>query len=263
MLYEVEYRSGIGGLPIYVPRAPDKRPAILLLHGSEGGLAGWSHVQALALAYAGFIAFPWSYSKDGSPWQAGNIHDVQLDETEEALAWLRTTASGSGRIGLYGQSRGAEHGLLLTSLMARDGCQHIPQAVAAHASSDTVVGAFIATAFRPAAVIKSTNHGPWEGTPIDLNPKHAWCWRGSSDGLSPGLPIEIERYPGPLFLSHGEKDEVWSVQRTKRLERRLVEAGRNPEVHYYPGEAHGLAPETRNTHQTRLVSFFRRHLIVD
>lgn len=72
--------------------------------------------------------------------------------------------------------------------------------------------------------------------------KCAWCWRGTSKQLLPGSPIEIERYRGALFLSHGEKDDVWSVNRTKRLEKRLRDAGRRPEVHYYPGA--NASPDT-------------------
>jgi dipeptidyl aminopeptidase/acylaminoacyl peptidase len=257
--YDVEYRSGLRGSTIYLPRSPAPKPAVLLLHGSEGGFAGWSRVWALALAQAGFVTLPWSYSKGGSPWCAGDILEVPLDETEEALAWLQTAPGLSGRLGLYGESRGAEHGLLLTALMARDS-PGLPHALAAHGASDTIVGAFIASAFRPDAAAKAARRGPWEGTPILLDPKCAWCWRGTSKQLLPGSPIEIERYGGPLFLSHGEKDDVWSVNRTKRLEKRLGDAGRRPEVHYYPEQTHRLTPEGRKVHQTRLVAFFRRYL---
>jgi acetyl esterase/lipase len=261
MIYDVECRSGLHGLVLYVPKDAGKRPGILLLHGSEGGFAGWTNVQALALAHSGFVTLAWSYSKGGSVWHAGDIHDVDLDHTEAALQWLRRHEAVSGRVGLLGGSRGAEHALLLASLMAKDGSPDLPEALAAHASSDTVVGAFIASAMAPSASWHSgTKRGPFEGTPIELNPKRAWCWRGSSDQLLPGTAIEIERYSGPVFLSHGEEDDVWSVDRTRRLEARLIAAGRKAEIHYYRGEGHRLRPETHNLDQTRLVSFFRRHL---
>jgi hypothetical protein len=80
--YDVEYRSGLRGSTIYLPRSPAPKPALLLLHGSEGGFAGWSHVWALALAQAGFVTLPWRYSKGGSPWCAGDILEVPLHETE-------------------------------------------------------------------------------------------------------------------------------------------------------------------------------------
>ena len=107
---------------------------------------------------------------------------------------------------------------------------------------------------------EATRRGPREATPILLDPKCAWCWRGTSKQLLPGSPIEIERYDGPVFLSRGENDDVWPVNRTKRLEKRLRDAGRRPEVHYYPEQTHRLTPEGRQAHQTRLVAFFQRYL---
>src|SRR5262245_53452281 len=104
MLFEVECRSGVGNSTVYAPRTPDTRPGILLLHGSEGGFAGWSHVWALSFAHAGFVAMPWAYCKGGGPWGAGDIHDAHLDKTETALAWLRTARGVSGRVGIYGAS---------------------------------------------------------------------------------------------------------------------------------------------------------------
>lgn len=261
MIYKVEYRSGLQDLVLYVPKAAGKRPAVLLLHGSEGGFSVGTHVQAMALAQAGFVTLAWSYSKGGTAWRAGDIHDVDLDQTEAALGWLRSHEAVSGRVGLLGSSRGAEHALLLTSLMAKDGSPQPPEALAAHSPSDTVVGAFIAsTAGSVVSAQAGPKRGPFEGTPIEINPKRAWRWRGSSDQLLPGTAIEIERYAGPILLSHGEEDNVWSFNRTRRLEARLTAAGRNVEVHYYAGEGHRFRPEARNLHQARLVSFFRQHL---
>jgi dipeptidyl aminopeptidase/acylaminoacyl peptidase len=53
---------------------------------------------------------------------------------------------------------------------------------------------------------------------------------------------------------------MWTVESTRRLEARLRGAGRDPEVHYYPGEGHSFKPETRKMARARVVSFFRRHL---
>lgn len=132
--------------------------------------------------------------------------------------------------------------------MARDGVSSLPDAVAAHSPSDTVVGAFIGASFRPGG------GKVWDPS------RRAWKWRGSSEDLKPTTPIEIKRYSGPVFISHGEADDVWSVECTRRLEARLKAANRNPEVYYYPGEGHGFRPDTRNIQNERLVKFFRRAL---
>jgi dienelactone hydrolase len=250
---EVEFHPGLTngyGAPdtLHVPRGRGRAPAILLLHGSEGGYAGWSSWFALALAMHGFVTYPFSYSKGGNGWHAGDIQDVDLDKTANALRWLRRHEAGSGKVGLYGTSRGAEHALLLISLMMRDGVSGLPEAVAAHAPSDTIAGAFIAGVWDP------KQRETWDPS------KRAWRWRGLSDGLLPTTPIEVERYAGPVFLSHGEADQVWTVECTRRLETRLKAAGRSPEVYYYPDEGHGFRAQALNTELSRLVAFFRRHL---
>jgi dipeptidyl aminopeptidase/acylaminoacyl peptidase len=246
--HDVEFRSSATGGYLHVPKGLGPRPGILLLHGSDGGWSGWSSWLALALATYGFVTFALPYSKGGNAWHAGDIHEVDLDKTEEALRWLRAHEAVSGKVGLYGGSRGGEHALLLASLMARDGSLPLPDAVAAHSPCDTVVGAFIAGSWNP------KERESWDPS------KRAWRWRGSSDALLPTMPIEIERYPGPLFLSHGEADTVWTVECTSRLVARLEAAGRRPEVHVYPGEAHWFRAETFNLQLARLADFFRRHL---
>ena len=119
----------------YGPPGDGPFPAVMILHGSEGGWAGWNHVVATTLAAHGFLAMPFCYGANGSPWNAGDIADVPLDRTAEALAALRRSPLGNGRAGLYGGSRGGEHALLLTALMVRDGVEGVPDAVAAHSAT--------------------------------------------------------------------------------------------------------------------------------
>jgi dipeptidyl aminopeptidase/acylaminoacyl peptidase len=247
MVYDVELRPALKGAFLHVPIGQERSPGLLLLHGSEGRFSGWMVWKALALAMKGFVTLAYPYGRGGNSWHAGDIHDVDLDETAEALRWLREHPTVSGKVGLYGHSRGAEHAILLVSLMARDGPGDLPDAVAVHSPSDTIVGAFIAGFFHPK-----------EGDTWDPS-KRAWRWRGSSEELTPTTPIELERYAGPIFLSHGEKDQVWTVECTRRLEALLRASGRDPEVHYYPGEGHMLSPDSQKNEL--LVSFFRRHLM--
>lgn len=69
--------------------------------------------------------------------QAGGIVDVPLDRTVDALQALREHPA-TGKVGLYGVSRGAEHALLLASILAKAGSTSYPDAVAVHAASDHV-----------------------------------------------------------------------------------------------------------------------------
>lgn len=235
----------------YGPPGDGPFPAVLLLHGSEGGWSGWSHRNAVILAAHGLLAFPFSYSKSGNAWNAGNIESVPLDRTVDALRALRSCEQAGPRIGLYGISRGAEHALLLTSLMARDGVLGLPDAVAAHSPADVICGAFDARSWRDRG---DPGWQVWDPG------QRAWTWQGTSDGLLPTTPIEIERFKGPLLLSHGTADTMWSVEMTRRLEAKLTSAGRMPEVYYYEGEDHLLSSEAENTHNARVIDFFDRHL---
>ncbi|WP_110688953.1 alpha/beta hydrolase family protein [Salinicola endophyticus] len=235
----------------YGPPGDGPFPTVMILHGSEGAWSGWSHRNAVLLAAHGFLAFPFGYSQGGNVWNAGSIHEVSLDRSVAALEALRGFDVSSGRVGLYGVSRGAEHALLLTSLMARDGVPGIADAVAAHSPPDCICGAFDGRTFRD---VGDPGWQAWDGA------NRAWNWRGSSEALLPTQPIDIERYSGPLLLSHGTADRVWSVAMTRRLEARLQAHGRTPEVYYYEGEDHVLSSDAENTHHTQLLDFFARHL---
>jgi len=157
----------------------------------------------------------------------------------------------SGKVGLYGTSRGGEHALLLTSLMVRDRVDPLPSAVAVHAPSDVICGGFDARQWRDKG---DPGWKVWDPA------ERAWTWRGASDALKPTTPIEIERYEGPIFISHGTADNSWSVEMTRRLEARLIQHGRCPEVHYYDGQPHTPSGEAMNLHLRRLIAFFDQHL---
>src|SRR3954462_3810074 len=145
----------------------------------------------------------------------------------------------------------AEHALLLTSLIVRDGVAGLPDAIAVHSAPDVVCGAFDAKTWRDSG---DPGWPPWDPA------RRAWTWRGSSDDLLPTTTIEIERFEGPLFLSHGTQDTLWSVEMTRRLWDRLKRHGRNPEVHLYEGEDHEFKSDSENQHNELLIDFFARHL---
>ena len=95
----------------YAPAEERPFPAVLILHGSEGGLSGWSHRAAVLFATHGFLAYPHTYSTGGNAWNAGAIRDVPLDRTEQALRALRAfelsvipLSDGIGATLLDGQS---------------------------------------------------------------------------------------------------------------------------------------------------------------
>ncbi|MBM7066978.1 S9 family peptidase [Actibacterium sp. 188UL27-1] len=235
----------------YGPVGDGPFPGVMTLHGSEGGWSGWSHRNAVMLAAHGFVAYPHIYSKGGNAWNAGHIREAPLDRTVAALAALRGAPWCNGSVGIYGASRGGEHALLVTSLMARDGVTPLPDAVAAHSPADVICGAFDSSSWR------DKGDPGWQAWDPG---NRAWTWQGNTEGLTPTTPIEIERYDGPVFLSHGTEDSVWSVEMTRRLERRLTQHGRTPEVHYYEGQDHIGSSDGENIHFDQVLTFFTRHL---
>jgi dienelactone hydrolase len=235
----------------YGPAGEGPFPAVLILHGSEGGLSGWSHRNATLFAAHGFLAYPHAYSVGGNAWNAGAIENVPLDRTVAAIEALRHFAQCNGKVGLYGVSRGGEHALLLTSLLAKDDHAALPDAVAAHAPADVICGAFDARSYR------DSGDPGWQAWDFA---RRAWTWKGSSEELKPTTPIEVEAFSGPLMLSHGSRDRVWSVDMTRRLQARLQKAGRSPEVHIYGGQDHLPDSVGENTHNELLLNFFSQHL---
>ena len=125
--------AGLGHL--YAPAGESRHPALLLLHGSEGALGWLAHREAAIFAAHGYLALPFAYSAGGNFWVGGDIWNVPLDATEQAMAGLRAHPRCDGRLGVYGWSRGAEHALLATGLMAQAGSPHLPDAVAKSACS--------------------------------------------------------------------------------------------------------------------------------
>jgi dipeptidyl aminopeptidase/acylaminoacyl peptidase len=153
----------------YSPPGDGPFPAILLLHGSEGKWSGWSYRNAALLAALGFLAVPFGYLNGGNSWNAGDIIDVPLDRTATVVAALRASNLSADRVGVYGASRGAEHALLLASLMARDGVAGLPDAIAVHSPANVICGAFNARSWRDSG---DPGWQPWDPA------KRAWTWRG-------------------------------------------------------------------------------------
>ncbi len=230
----------------YGPAGGGPFPTVLVLHGSEGSLSGWAHRTAAILAASGFLAYPHGYSKGGNGWNAGSIEDVELTRTVDAMHALRSFGASDGRVSIYGVSRGAEHALLVASLMARRGMEGGPEAVACLAAPDVVCGAFDARYYRDAG---DAGWKAWDPA------RRAWMWDGSSNDLLPTTPIPIEAYPGSLWLAAGLGDQVWSAEMTRRLEAKRIAHGLPVEAHYYEGEGHLPGSEGENEHHRRLLAF--------
>ena len=75
------------------------------------------------------------------------------------------------------------------------------------------------------------------------------------------LPIEIERYAGPIMLTAGAKDPMRSSEQTRRLAQRLEAAGREPEVHIFDEDGHWYEPERMGRVYDLWTDFLERYLV--
>lgn len=216
------------GTQIFRPEGGKPRAAVVLLHGSEGGLAPYSPALAETLAKRGFVTAAFCWFDCGSAAAPEALRQVPLDRTLDFVRWFRKGPAEDVPLVLYGASRGGEQAVLLGSLVAH---AQLFEGLAAHAASDTVVAAYD----------RSTN-GPFE---VEDGFDAAWTWHGAVQYGERALPhgsgprIAIETYPGPLWLSHGEEDPLWPAARSHRLaEARAKNPALTTELHIWPGEGH-------------------------
>lgn len=229
--------AGFGGSKIFLPAALPA-PAILLLHGSEGGREiNFLEDQAKEFAKAGFVAmsFCW-FDCVGAP---KAIHNVSLERTVKAMEWLKQIPQvGGKKVGLFGWSRGAEQAVLIASLVQATGT--LP-AVAVNAPSDTIVLALDIDTQAPIMEKDPTTGAQRTAA--------AWTWKnqpiyGEKDpnSFGTGPAIEIQKYAGPLYISHGKQDDLWPYTRSQNLEKkRAMVPGLLTEAHYWEGEGYCLA----------------------
>ena len=226
--------------PLYRPEAGGPWPGLMILHGSEGPGAGWSHRFAAILASFGIAALPYGYGT-GDVWGAGEIREVDIGRIEAAGAALAEQTQ-IATLDLLGWSRGGELAMHLGTI----GGEASPfRRIAAHAPADHCIPAFDVARMRA-------------GLPRGESEDRAWVWPGHDDRLVPGAPIEIERFPRPVFLSVGTADEVWDPQMTRNLAARLEAAGNPADLFLAEGQGHALDFSTEPALWSRLLSFITR-----
>ena len=114
---------GPGGKPIrqpglvgnfYAGAGAGRRPAILLLGGSEGGLGSAVDGQAQLLAREGFAVLALAYYR--LPGQPERFELVPLESFTRALDWLKAQGAVDPQLlAVMGTSKGAEAALLVAS----------------------------------------------------------------------------------------------------------------------------------------------------
>lgn len=108
---EVKENGLVGRL--FEPEEKGRRPGLLVLGGSEGGL-GFSEQEAALLASHGYVALALAYfDAEGLPKE---LVEIPLEYLKKGIDWLATRESvDNKRLGLVGTSKGGELALLLAS----------------------------------------------------------------------------------------------------------------------------------------------------
>ena len=171
------------------PAGAERRPAILLLGGSEGGIPG--PLQAGLLAAQGYPVLALAYFKEpGLPQQ---LENVPLEYFAAALKWLgRQPQVDPTHIAVLGISRGSEAALLSGAYFPA-----LVHAVIAMVPSDVALCSYPGCQ-GPAWTL----HG------------HALPYTREFDDPQPtdqpAAVIPVKRIRGPIFLACGGDDQTWT-----------------------------------------------------
>jgi dienelactone hydrolase len=240
----------------YPGKGEGRRPGVLLLAGSEGGLGGGTGRIAQALAGEGFAVLQLCYF--GCPGLPPRLANVPLEIFTQGLAWLKRDPRVDGsRLAVMGGSKGSEPALLLAA--------RAPE-----------LKAVVAT--QPSSVV-------WPGITFEPEPKPGWTENGSpldflpyakdsetekgiffhyknalaGLGAHPGAVIAVEKIRAPILLVCGEADTLWpSCPMADQIAARLKAKGRRmPTILRYANAGHevfGLPIDRSSPHFAHLGS---------
>lgn len=257
------------GSVLFVPNDGKPHPGVVVLHGSDGGTWPYWMLEAQALAYEGYSALAYCYASCPSGDDRDlylprvEIHRVELKRTYDALEWLANSAFvGGKKVAIYGYSRGAEHALLLASLMADGKFDVQPTAVAVHAPSDVIWAGWN---WQWGNDLCRKHDGTWNKScgvapPPQGQGIQGWLWNGADKPVAPAKRIEIEKFNGSVFIVHGEQDRVWPADMSRRIQATIEKAGKKVEAHFVPSEGHIFKHDARLQERQWLLQFLSRTL---
>ena len=187
---------------LHLPRDSGRRPAVIVLSGSDGGIAT-ANMFGEPLAASGFVTLCLAYfAMDGLP---RNFSQIPLEYFGTAIDWLRAhPAVDAERVGVFGMSRGGEAALLvgatfpsITAIVAGVPSHVVWQGTntdpALKTSSFTLAGIEL-----PYASLAVRREGTWR----------EW-FEMSLRTVAPEAEIPVERINGPVLFISGTLDGVW------------------------------------------------------
>jgi dienelactone hydrolase len=189
---------------LHLPETPGRHPAVIVLGGSDGGLAS-ANLYGTPLAASGFIVLCLAYfAMDSLPL---HLSEVSLEYFKRAIDWLRGQPSVDGdRVGIFGSSRGGEGALLVAATYPEI------RAVVANVPSHVVW-----QGIHPDTSMKTS---AWSlggaGLPFVhlVTPRVGTSWRewfeaSLAHDSTAAAAIPVERINGAVLFVSGTEDGIW------------------------------------------------------
>lgn len=249
--------DGLVGVLFLPPRAGDaRRPGVLVLGGSEGGMR---EDTAALLASHGYAALALAYF--AAPGLPAKLENIPLEYCEKALAWMaRHEAIDGERLAVQGISRGAELALLVAATYPEQVdavIAHVPSGVAWPGVGSlppgpawTKDGVGVPTVSLPIdpALQGEIVRRMRAGEPIELTPMFRAAMQHGEALAAAEIPVE--RIRGPVLLISARADAIWpSTDLAEIAVARLRARGhRHPVEHLaYDDAGHLILPPYRAT----------------
>ncbi|MFO0740671.1 MAG: hypothetical protein U0270_32540 [Labilithrix sp.] len=217
--------AGVAAFPgsqLFEP-AQTPAPAVVVLHGSEGGEDAGYRLFAEELSQAGFVVLALCWSGcSGLPAPNGPL---PLEVVAGAGTFLRQSPSTNGKVGVFGFERGGEAALVLTSMSESASFD----ALATFATTDVV--------------------------------RSDWLLGGQRIAL--GTTIPVTAFRGAMLITHGVEDPIWPVMRALDLVEMREDASANlsTESHFFAEGGHTLTTtEDKTALREGAATFFRDQL---
>ena len=225
----------------YYPPGSERRPAIIVLPGSTGGIPGVGSFVG-GLASRGYVVLALAYfNAEGLP---PMLQNIPLEYFSTAIEWLKAQASvDPTAIGVLGTSRGGELALLLGATYPsafRVVVANVPSSVVWPGLSDeSVVPAWTLNG-KPLISV------PAEFTKADLDipGRQRFLKRMTDRTALARAAIPVERIASPVLMFSGKDDQLWpsdvfAAQVVERLKAHNFKYA--VEHHSYDNAGHAIA----------------------
>lgn len=249
------------GARFAVPAGAGRKPAVILLGGSEGGAIaarnGTASMASLGYAVLGLPYYsPPVYGNDGKPGPGElpqlprSFAEIDVAQLERAREWLaRQPEVDASRIVVYGVSKGAEYALIAAARMPwiRGVVAVVPSDVVWEAWGPDVPEADKRSSFSyrgqplpfvPYRDMPGELAGLMQGKPVILR-RPQDNGRADHPDRVPAARIEVERFAGPMLLIGGTDDQIWdSAGMARNIAATRRAKGLPTELAVYEGAGH-------------------------